>query len=92
MPGKTLSVFATIGVCGLSLVTGGVSAANAACVIGVARNDVLWIRSAPRASARKVGAIPYDACGVRIGACARGNWCRVYYRGISGWSNTIFLR
>lgn len=91
MPGKTLSVFVTIGFCVISLVIGNVSAANAACVFGVARNDVLWIRSAPRASAGEVGSIPHDGCGVHIGECAGGTWCRVYYRGISGWANTRYL-
>ncbi|MEO1711584.1 MAG: hypothetical protein AAFR70_15095, partial [Pseudomonadota bacterium] len=68
--------------------------AHAACVVGVVPTDVLWIRSGPGAGFRKVGAIPFDACGVRVfwGECrSRGRWCPVNYRGITGWSFVRYL-
>ena len=66
--------------------------AYAACVAGVRSNDVLWIRVDPWSDARKVGSIPYDACEVRVNwdRC-RGRWCRVSYRGVSGWAHTRYL-
>ena len=67
--------------------------AKAACVVGVASWDVLWIRSGPSTRYGKVGSIPANACGVRINwdDCS-GAWCRVYYRGVQGWSSTRLLR
>ncbi len=67
--------------------------AEAACVVGVKSWDVLWIRSGPGIRYRKVGAIPYNACRVRVyWRTCRGFWCRVYYRGVRGWSHTRYLR
>ena len=60
-------------------------------VVGVAGDDVLWIRSGPSARTRKLGAIPFDARGVRNLGC-RGRWCRVQYRGVRGWSHIRYLR
>ncbi len=71
---------------------GAAASADAACVRGVASWDVLWIRSRPSARSAKVGSIPSDACGVRVDwSRCRGAWCRVYYRGVSGWSHTRYL-
>ena len=80
---------------GLSFFGGmaGSKPAHAACVTGVASWDVLWIRSRPTARSRKVGAIPYRGCGVRVyWSHCRRSWCRVYYRGVSGWAHTRYLR
>lgn len=60
-------------------------------VVGVASDDVLWIRSGPSARTRKLGAIPFDARGVRNLGC-RNRWCRVQYRGVRGWSHIRYLR
>ena len=67
-------------------------AAQAACVVGVASWDVLWIRSGPSTRYRKVGAIPHNGCGVRVywRTCRRA-WCRVRYRGVRGWAHTGYL-
>lgn len=68
------------------------SAAEAACVVRVPSWDVLWIRARPTTRSQKIGAIPHDACGVRVDwSSCRGAWCRVYYRGVSGWSHTRYL-
>lgn len=64
-------------------------------VIRVSSNDVLWIRrSAPKGS--KVAAIPPNARGVKVGQCKRVSgrslhWCKVTYRGSSGWSYSKYL-
>ena len=55
--------FAVAGLCGVVIAAGDVLAD---CVTGVASNDVLWIRSAPNAQASKIGAIPFNACGVVV--------------------------
>lgn len=82
-----------VGACALFAGLGaGVSKAEAACVRGVASWDVLWMRSGPNVRYSRVGSIPYDGCGVRIywDSCA-GAWCRVWYRGVSGWAHTRYL-
>ncbi|MEM9223557.1 MAG: SH3 domain-containing protein [Pseudomonadota bacterium] len=63
---------------------------NRACVVGVAGNDVLNVRSGPGTRNRVVGIIPPDACGVRLGQ-RRGGWVRVNYRGLRGWASARFL-
>lgn len=53
--------------------------------------DQLNIRSGPSARRRVVGAIPFDGSGVHcLGPC-QGNWCRISWRGIVGWTNMRFL-
>lgn len=86
-----------LGVCaatlvGLATLTGAPKAAEAACVVGVQSWDVLWIRSRPSSRGTKVGSIPSDACRVRVfwDSCS-GSWCRVRYRGVSGWAHTRYL-
>ncbi len=66
--------------------------ASAACVSGVASWDVLNMRSGPSARYRIVGAIPANACGVRIywSRCS-GNWCKVRYAGRRGWVNMRYI-
>jgi SH3-like domain-containing protein len=97
MNGETAMKKALLGalaatVTGLATLTGAPQSAEAACVIRVESWDVLWIRQRPTSRSSKVGAIPYDACGVRVfwGSC-RGSWCRVRYRGVSGWAHTRYL-
>lgn len=90
MKSKKLGLVA--GAMALAAVAGSATSAKAECVVGVASWDVLWIRTGPSTRYSKVGAIPYDACGVRVfwGAC-RGSWCRVSYRGVHGWSSVRYL-
>lgn len=64
---------------------------DAYCVRDVASDDVLNVRSGPNASRSKVGALPYDACGVRITGQCVGRWCPIEWRGIYGFVNTRFL-
>ena len=65
--------------------------AHAACVTGVASNDVLNMRS--RASARSaiVRGIPPHACGVTLTGRYSGNWGRVRYGGVTGWVNMRYI-
>jgi len=76
----------------MAVMAGTATSANAACVVGVANWDVLWIRARPTVRSSKVGAIPYNACRVRVywGRCV-GSWCRVQYRGVRGWAHTRYL-
>ena len=60
------------------------------CVVGVASNDVLNIRSRPTSRSSIRGSIPPGRCGVRTTGSS-GNWLRVRYRGVSGWVNGRFL-
>ena len=70
------------------------SAARAACVVGVPNWDVLWMRAGPSVRYRRIGSIGPRACGVRVlwRTCVRGGrWCRVRYRGRSGWVNMRYI-
>lgn len=61
------------------------------CVARVERWDTLRIRSGPGTGHDEIGRIPAGACHVeRAGGC-RGDWCRVAWRGRSGWVNTFYL-
>lgn len=67
------------------------SSARTGCVRRVAFNDVLHVRTGPGPANSAVGAIPPTACGVtRTGAC-HGPWCRIAWRGRSGWVNTYYI-
>ena len=67
--------------------------AHAACIVDVASWDVLWIRGGPSTRYQKVGSIPANGCGVRVDySQCRGNWCRVYYRGVAGWAHTRYIQ
>lgn len=60
-------------------------------VRNVASSDRLNIRSGPRSRHSIVGSIPHDGSGVHcLGPC-RGNWCRVSWRGVTGWVNMRYL-
>ena len=61
------------------------------CVRGVARSDVLNVRSGPGARSGRVGALPSDACGIEVTGSCQGRWCPVSWRGVAGWVNTRFL-
>lgn len=59
-------------------------------VVGVAKGDVLNMRSSPNADASSTGAIPADASGiVRVGECKA--WCQVRYGETVGWVNRRYL-
>ncbi len=60
-------------------------------VRGVASWDRLNVRSGPSARRAIVGSIPAVGSGVHcLGPC-KGNWCRIKWRGIVGWTNMRFL-
>lgn len=75
---------------GLIAIGGASSAAEAACVRGVASNDVLNMRTRPSASAPIVGAIRPGRCGVSIRRRS-GNWLRVRVGGYSGWVSARYI-
>jgi uncharacterized protein YraI len=60
-------------------------------VRGIKSWDVLFIRVWPSAKSKKVGSIPPDGRGVgKLGPC-KGNWCKISYRGITGWASMMYL-
>ncbi|MEM7399548.1 MAG: SH3 domain-containing protein [Pseudomonadota bacterium] len=71
---------------------GGGGAVNPAfrCVVGVASNDVLNVRSGPGASNRIVGQLPPGTCFVEV-IDQRGGWYKVSKDGTRGWVNGRYL-
>lgn len=66
-------------------------AAAGACVVRVEKWDSLRIRSGPGVGHNEIGDIPPGACRVEhIGGC-QGEWCRIAWRGRTGWVNTYYL-
>ncbi|MGE0629520.1 MAG: SH3 domain-containing protein [Hyphomicrobiaceae bacterium] len=78
---------ASIGCVALGLSAG---TAAAICVVGIDPGDRLQMREGPGVRNRPVAAIPAGVCDVRVLGC-RGRWCRVSWRGQTGWSNSNFL-
>ncbi|WP_081910097.1 SH3 domain-containing protein [Thermopetrobacter sp. TC1] len=80
-----------------ALAAGGLTAlvltpsAKAACVVNVPSWDVLNMRAGPGVRHRIVGAIPPDACGVRITWPCRGRWCKVRWRGREGFVHMRYI-
>ena len=64
-------------------------------VTGVASDDVLNIRSGPRALYAILGTIPYDGVGINVLDCINNDkgtrWCRVDYRTRNGWVKARYL-
>lgn len=63
-------------------------------VIGVRSDDVLNMREGPSAGSGIVYAIPFQARGVRRGACTNNGsdrWCEVSYDCRAGWVNMRYL-
>jgi hypothetical protein len=64
-------------------------------VVGVAANDVLYIRPSPGDLKSSVGSIPSNATGVQVTGSGvrsgRSVWSPVSYSGLSGWVNSRFL-
>lgn len=59
-------------------------------VVGVAKGDVLNMRSSPSADAPTTGAITADASGIAlVGECK--TWCQVRHGRIVGWVNRRYL-
>jgi len=60
------------------------------CVVGVASNDVLNVRSGPSASNRIVGQLTNHTCFVEVIA-KRGRWFKITKDGTTGWVNSRYL-
>lgn len=64
-------------------------------VVGVARNDVLFVRPKPNQLKQFVGKIPPSATNVQVHGnsqrIGKNIWVYVSYEGISGWVNNSFL-
>lgn len=72
-------------------------------VIGVVGNDMLNIRMAPSAKAKIIGKISANATvknsndlecpddGSGPAECKKRNWCRITYKGITGFANCKYL-
>lgn len=62
-------------------------------VTGVAADDVLNVRAAPRAGAEKIGALAHDATGIEVVQISdNGKWGQVNVDGVSGWAALRFMR
>ena len=65
-------------------------------VVGVAEDDVLYIRDRPGPQNASVGKIPADGVDIRVlegtERVGQSTWVRVNYKGITGWVNNRFLR
>jgi len=64
-------------------------------VVGVAEDDVLYIRSKPGRKNIHVGKIPANGVDIQIlegtERVGQSTWVRVNYEGITGWVNSRFL-
>ena len=64
-------------------------------VVGVAEDDVLYVRSKPGRQHSSVGEIPPNGVGIQIlegrERVGQSTWVRVKYRGLTGWVNSRFL-
>ena len=65
--------------------------AKAACVVGVASDDVLNMRSRATSGSSIVRGIPPGVCGIKLTGRYKGNWTRVRYRGATGWVNLRYI-
>ncbi|MCC2112703.1 MAG: SH3 domain-containing protein [Hyphomicrobiales bacterium] len=94
---KRFAIASAIGVAAAIVVFGGTivdavpAKAAEACVTGVARWDTLNARTGPSTRNRVIFRLPSGACGVNVTGPCEGNWCKVRFRGRSGWVNTRYL-
>lgn len=80
-----------IGWASMKFLTPEASAGASYRVRGIRSDDVLFIRAWPSSKSKKIGSIPPDGRGVsKLGPC-KGNWCKISYRGITGWSSMMYL-
>lgn len=63
-------------------------------VSGLPFGQVLWIRSAPDNSSKRIGFLPSNARHVRNFGCkpfTSGSWCELSYGGARGWAERRYL-
>ncbi|MEA2028325.1 MAG: SH3 domain-containing protein [Campylobacterota bacterium] len=64
-------------------------------VVGVASNDVLWMRDKPHHRSPKIAQIPHNARKITPIKCQwitpKSRWCKVAYHGQIGWVNARYL-
>lgn len=61
---------------------------------GLSPGHVLWLRSEPTGSSKRIGFLPYSARHIQNFGCERANsrhWCQVIYRGTRGWALKRYL-
>lgn len=81
-------------VIGLGLTAGllvAASGAEAACVKGVSKRDVLKLRAGPSARAAEVAGIPPTSCRIRVTGPCQSGWCPVSYEGQQGWARQQYI-
>ncbi len=64
-------------------------------VTGLPVGRVVWVRSKPGMSAKRVGFLPATARHIRSYGCSRfvtSGWCQIRYRGTRGWVSKRYLR
>ncbi len=61
------------------------------CVVHVASNDMLNVRSGPGVQHPVVHTLAPGACDVRATGECSGNWCRIAYVGGQGWAHMRYL-
>lgn len=96
---KFLKRFSTISLGMLFLYQPSVIMAAEECsyrVENVSVNDTLFIRSGPGVKYQEVGALRYDASGIRITGpvlqIGESRWVPIQYQGIEGWTNQAYLK
>lgn len=64
-------------------------------VTGLPVGRVVWVRSKPVSSAKRVGFLPATARHIRSYGCEHfvaSGWCQVRYRGTRGWVSKRYLK
>ena len=64
-------------------------------VSGLSLGHVVWVRSEPVSSAKRIGFLPATARHIRSYGCKRfaaSSWCDVRYRGTRGWVSQRYLK
>ncbi len=67
------------------------SSARTGCVRRVAANDVLFIRAGPGPGNPAIGSLSSTACGLTLAGTCHGPWCKIGWRGRSGWVNMHYV-
>jgi uncharacterized caspase-like protein/uncharacterized protein YraI len=65
-------------------------------VVGIASDDVLWVRTEPRRESALLGSMPPNGGGIGVGSCVSvpgyaAPWCQVRYKCVAGWAYGRYL-